>query len=50
MERRLNNKLSVYFTTFKNDLKDQINHKLSESDGQLSMSDCNDLMFQVDMI
>lgn len=44
MERRLNNKLSAYFTAFKNNLKDQITNKLSESDGQLSMSDCNDLM------
>ena len=44
MERRLNNKLSAYFTTFKNDLKEKISDKLSKSDGSLSMSDCNELM------
>ena len=44
MERRLNNKLSVYLTKFKNDLKEKIIDKQSTSDGNLSMSDCNDLM------
>lgn len=44
MERRLNNKLSVYLSTFKNDLKEKISDKLSNSDGQLSMTDCNEIM------
>lgn len=44
MERRLNNKLSGYIAKFKNDLKEKITDKLSASDGNLSMSDCNDLM------
>ena len=44
MERRLNNKLSVYLTKFKNDLKEKIIEKQSASDGNLSMPDCNDLM------
>ena len=44
MERRLNNKLSVYLTSFKNDMKERITDKLEENNGQMTMSDCNELI------
>jgi len=44
MERRLNNKLSIYTTAFKNAMKDKMTEKLQESGGTLTMTDCNDVI------
>lgn len=44
MERRLNNKLSAYLTSFKHDMKEKISEKLEQSGGQLTMGDCNEMI------
>lgn len=44
MERRINSKISVYLSTFKNDIKEQIMKKLEDSDGTITVSDCNELI------
>ena len=44
MERRLNNKLSTYLSSFKQDVKEKITERIEKNGGQLSMFDFNDII------
>lgn len=44
MERRLNNKLSAYLTSFKNDMKEKMFEKLNDNNGQLTSQEFNELI------